>query len=145
MAANIINAGKSNAVVHPDTRKLQEYHHLIKESDKINWTKSFSNQFGRLAQDVGNIVVGTNTIFFTHQTDVPFETKKVTYGKILCALKAPKEETHQTKLAIGRKFLDLNGKLTTPTATVTTAKCLSNSVVSTKDAKCVMNDVNNSI
>ena len=38
-------------------------------------------------------------------------------------------------------MLDFNGKLTTPTATATTDKCLFNSVVSTKNAKCVTADV----
>ena len=61
----------------------------------------------------------------------------------MCSIKAHKEETHRTRLTVGGNLLDFNGKLTTPTATVTTAKCLFNSVVSTKGAKCVMADVKN--
>ena len=83
------------------------------------------------------------TPFFTHKIDVPFETKKVTYVKIVCSIKLYKEETHRTSLTVGGNLLDFNGKLTTPTATVTTAKCLFNSVVSTKNAKCVTADVKN--
>ena len=130
-------------MVHPDTGKSQEYRHLIKGSDKEKWTTSFSNEFGRLTQGGNNRIVGTNTIFFTHKIDVPFETKKLTYGKIVCSIKPHKEETHRTRLTVGGNLLDFNGKLTTPTATVTTAKCLFNSVVSTKNARCVTADVKN--
>ena len=38
-------------------------------------------------------------------------------------------------------MLDYAGTLTTPTATITTAKCLFNSVVSTPEAKCVLADI----
>ena len=40
-------------------------------------------------------------------------------------------------------ILDFSGKLTTPTATVTTAKYIFDSVISTKKEKCVTADVKN--
>ena len=44
-------------------------------------------------------------------------------------------------MIVGRNWLDYTGTLTTPTATVTTAKYLFNSVVSTPNAKCVIVDI----
>ena len=38
-------------------------------------------------------------------------------------------------------MLDYAGTLTTPTATITTATCLFNSVASTPEAKCVLADI----
>ena len=76
LAANIISAGDANVVMHPDTGIAQEYRHPIKGPDKEKWTKSFSNEFVRLAQGAGNRIAGTNTIFITHKKDVPFEIKK---------------------------------------------------------------------
>ena len=111
---------------------------MIKGPDKEKWITSFSNEFGRLTQGGNNRIVGTNTIFFTHKIDVPFETKKLTYGKIVCSIKPHKEETHRTRLTVGGNLLDFNGKLTTPTVTVITAKCLFNSVVSTKKRQNVL-------
>ena len=49
----------------------------------------------------------------------------------------------KTRLYVGSNLLDFSGNFTTPTATVTIAKCLFNSVVSTKDVKCVTADVKN--
>ena len=69
--------------------------------------------------------------------------KKVVYGKIVCSINPHKDETHRTRLTVGVNLLDFNGNLTTTIATLTTAKCLFNNVVSTKDAKCVMAYMNN--
>ena len=41
-----------NAVILPDTRKLQEYMHLMKGPDKPKWTRGFANEIGRLSQGI---------------------------------------------------------------------------------------------
>ena len=94
-------------------------------------------------QGVGGRIKGTDTCFFVQKKAVPFATKKVTYGRIVCDIRPQKEETHRTRLTVGGNLLDYTGTLTTPTATITTAKCLFNSVVSTQNAKCVMADIKN--
>ena len=73
---------------------------------------------------------------------MPFDTKKVTYPIIFCDICPNKYETHQTCLTVSGNLLDYAGTLTTPTDTVTTAKCLFNSVVSTPNAKYMMADIN---
>ena len=82
-------------------------------------------------------------MYFIPKEEVPFKTKKVTYPKIVCDIRPRKAETHRTRITVGGNLLDYAGTLTTPTATITTAKCLFNSVVSTPAAKCVLADIKN--
>ena len=107
------------------------------------WTKSLANEFGRLSQGVSKIIEGTNTMYFTQKEEVPFKTKKVTYPKIVCDIRPSKSETHLTRISAGGNLLDYAGTFTTPTATITTSKCLFNSVVSTPSEKCVLADIEN--
>ena len=69
---------------------------------------------------------------FIPKEEVPFETKKVMYPKIVCDIRPNKSETHRTRITVGGNLLEYAGTITTPTATITTAKCLFNSVVSTQ-------------
>ena len=65
----------------------------------------------------------------------------MTYGRLVCDIKEHKSKTHRTRLTVGGNLLDLPGMLITSTATVITAKCLFNSVISTPVAKCLVADV----
>ena len=67
----------------------------------------------------------------------------MTCGRLVCDIKENKTGTHRTQLTIGRNLLGFTGLLSTPTDTVTTAKCLFNSVISTPGAKCLIADVKN--
>ena len=67
--------------------------------------------------------------------------KKVTYGRLVCDIKEHKSETHRIRLTVGGNLIYFPGMLSTPTATVTTAKCLFNSVISTHGAKCLVAEV----
>ena len=134
---------EANAVINPLTGVLQEFCHLVKGPDKEIWTKSLANEFGRLAQGASNIIDRTNTMYFIPKKEVPFTTKKVTYPKIVRDIRPNKAEgdIHCTHITVGGNLLDYAGTLTTPTATITTAKILFNSVVSTPEEKCVLADI----
>ena len=80
---------------------------------------------------------------FIPKNKVPFETNKVTYGKINCHIHPNKEETHRTRLTVGGNLLSYDGILTTPTATVTTAKLQINSILSKKKSKALILDIQN--
>ena len=67
----------------------------------------------------------------------------MTYGRLVCDIKEHKTETHQTRLTVSGNMLVFPVLLSTPTATVTTAKCLFNSVIFTPGAKCLVADVKN--
>ena len=109
-------------------------------TSKDTWETSFANELVSLAQGVGNRIEGTNTINFRQKSAVP-RNKKVTYGRLVYDIKEHKTETYRTRLTVGRNLLDFPGLLSTPTATVTTAKCIFNSVISTTGAKCLIADV----
>ena len=81
-------------------------------------------------------------MYFIPKEEVPFKTKKVKYPKIVCDIRPSKADTHRTHITVGGNLLNYAGTLTTPTVTITTAKCLFNSVVSTPAAKCVLADMN---
>ena len=68
-------------------------------------------------------------MYYIPKEEVPFKTKKVTYPKIFCDIRPSKAETHRTRITVGGNLLDYAVTLTTPTATITTAKCLFNSIV----------------
>ena len=130
-------------MLNPVTGVLQEFRYLIKGTDKEIWTKSLANDFVRLSQGVSKRTEGTNTMYFIPKEEVPFKTKKVTYPKIVCDIRPSKADTHRTRITVDGNLLYYAGTLTTPAATITTAKCLFNSVVSTPAAKYVLDDIKN--
>ena len=108
------------------------------------WTRSFSNELGRLAQGVGGRVEGTNTMFFIPKNKVPQDRfKDVTYGRIVVDYRPQKEEPHRTRLTVGGNLINYPGDVSTPTADITTAKLLINSTISTPGARYMCCDVKN--
>ena len=132
-----------NAVTNPNTGQSLQYKQLIRGPDKDIWETSFANEFGRIAQGVGTRIKGTNKIFFASKSEVPFKTSKTTYGKIVCNIKPHKKETHRTRLTVGGNLLPFDGNLSVPGATVTTTKCMVNSIISTPKAKGLILDISN--
>ena len=129
----------ANSVVNQITGQSYEYRHLVTGKvaghTAVVWTKSLANEFGRLANGVGTrLPTGSNTIFFIRRNQVPAD-RTVTYGRIVCTIRPQKEETHRTRLTVGGNLIDYPYDVSTPTADITTAKIMFNSVLSTPDAK----------
>jgi hypothetical protein len=62
----------ANAIAHPTTGKLMEYRQLIADPETCEtWQKSAANEFGRLAQGVGGLIKGINTLTFIHHHEIP--------------------------------------------------------------------------
>ena len=95
---------------------------------------------GQLAQGIRE-VKGKNTVMFIPKSKVP-KDKKVTYGKIVCEMKQEKEEKERMILTVGGNLLAFTGNPSAPTASVFTAKCVFNSVVSTPGSRCLLADIN---
>jgi hypothetical protein len=54
----------ANSVINEDTGARLEYRHLINYASTFTiWNEAAANEFGRLAQGVGNHIDGSNTIF----------------------------------------------------------------------------------
>ena len=82
---------------------------------------------GKLAQGIRK-AKGTNTVMFIPKSKV-IKYKKVSYGKIVCKMKPEKEEKERTRLTVEGNLLNFTVNIRSPTALVTTAKYVFNSVV----------------
>jgi len=129
-----IAPAEANAVTDVTTGRQLEYRHLVKGPTKEAWVQSFANELGRLAQGVlPNMPSGSNTIRFVAKSAVPRD-RKVMYGCIVVEIRPQKAETHRTRLTVGGNLIEYPGDVSTPTADLTTAKCLFNSTISTPGA-----------
>jgi hypothetical protein len=132
------------AIIDPDTSVAMEYCHLMKGPHKQAWQHSFANEFGRLAQGVGNRIKGTNTIFFIRPYQIPEDRQgDVTYARICVNYRPQKEEKERTRLTVGGNKINYPGEVSTPMSDTTTFKILVNSVISKPNAKCMMGDISN--
>lgn len=132
------------AVIDEESGKALEYRDLIKlDKYKDVWSKSYANELGRLTQGVRDIP-GTNTMFFIHKSEIPEDRRKdITYGRIVVVVRPQKKEQERTRLTVGGNLIDYPWEVATPTADLTTAKLLFNSVISTPGAVFVVMDCKN--
>jgi hypothetical protein len=131
----IILPEMANAVICPETGKSLKHQELItKLRYKIKWIRSTANEINRL--------FNTNTIRFIRRSDIP-KGRKVTYGSFVVDIKDHKHEKERTRLTVGGDQIEYPGDKSTRTAGLTTAKNLSNSVVSTPSAKFLVIDIKN--
>jgi hypothetical protein len=69
--------------------------------------------------------------------------KKETYARFVCSVQPQKKDTNSTRMAVGGNLIDYDGDVYTRTAGMTTSKLLWNSIISTKDARCMCMDTKN--
>ena len=124
----------ANAVIDKDTGVSLEYAALASGPDKDIWTRALANDIGRLAQGVGSRIKGNNTMFFLHPSNIS-KDRKITYGRLVATLRPNKAEVNRVRLTVGGDRLDYAGNTTTRMASLTTTKCLFNSIISTAEAK----------
>ena len=134
-------------VMDASTGKMLNYRQLRRDPKyKIQWDKSAANEFGRLADGVGNRVKGTKTIEFIRKCDVPqSRMKDATYGSFVCIVRNEKTEKNRTRFVVGGDRINYPGEVATPPADMCVAKLLFNSVISTKGAKFMTMDISNFI
>jgi hypothetical protein len=121
-------------------------HHFLCNNPKYrkDWNISAANEFGRLAQGVGNRITGSDTIRFIPLSKIPYDRlKNVTYGKFVCELKPNKKEINRTRLTVGGDRINYPGDCGTPTADLVLIKTHLNSVISTKGARFMTVDIKN--
>ena len=133
----------ANNVFDADSGKLLKYRQLLTNPRyQLVWNTSSANEFGSMAQGVGNRIKGTNTIFFVHKHQVPQERMKdVTYVKFVCELKPNKKEVHRMRMAVGGDKINYPDDVGTPTADLLLVKTHLNSVVSTPNAQYMTLDI----
>jgi hypothetical protein len=125
----------ANAVIYPETGKSLKHQELItKLRYKIKWMRSTANEINRLYK--------TNTIRFIRRSNIP-KGRKLTYGSFVVDIKDHKEEKERTRLTVGGDQIEYPGDKSTCTASLTTAKNLINSVISTLGAKFLVIEIKN--
>ena len=82
-----------NAFLDMNTGELSEMQHIIVNPKyKKLWGKSYTIEFGRLAQGIPDISKGAETIVFIARDKIPFtRLKDITYGRI-CVNYCPKKD-----------------------------------------------------
>ena len=131
---NLLSDATCNLVVDENAGATLEYRHLLCTPAIALWTSALANNLGKLAQGVSTRVKGTNTICFTPLSDVP-QGKKVTYPRIAASLRPHKMVKYRVRVTVGGDKLEYTGNASTQTASLTTTKCLTNSTLSTKNAR----------
>jgi hypothetical protein len=130
-----------NPVIDNATGALLEYPALPKRPEAADWIQSTTNEIGRLTQGVApHTPIGTDATAFIPHTVVP-AGRTPTYLCIVCEqrpLKAEKKHVHWT---VGGNKIHYPSKVSSPTADLTTVKCLLNSTISTPGACMLVADV----
>ena len=67
----------------------------------------------------------------------------MTYGSFVCSIRPEKKGKERTRFVVGGDRINYSGEVATPTANMLVARLLFNSVVSTKDAKCMTMNISN--
>jgi hypothetical protein len=132
----------ANSVINEETGASLEYRHLINDASNFTiWNEAAANEFGRLAQGVGNRIDGSNTLFFIPRQAVP-KGKNVTYGRFVVDIRPKKSEVHRVRLTVGSNLIQCQGDVSTRSADLTTSKCFWNSTISTDGANYICLEVN---
>ena len=121
-------------IYNATTGKKESIEALRRGADGEVWETSLANEWGRLAQGVGNKngqqrIKGTNTIFFISKNKIP-QGRKVTYPNFICDLRPQKTEKHRVRLTAGGDRLDYPGDPSSPTVSLLDVKLHLNSVIS---------------
>eukprot|EP00804_Cyclotella_cryptica_P026377 CCRYP_007695-RA/>CCRYP_007695-RA protein AED:0.34 eAED:0.34 QI:0/0/0/1/1/1/3/0/489 len=122
---------------------MLNYRQLIRHPNyNADWTLSSANEFGRLANGVGGRVKGTKTITFIPKAAVPPNRRKdVTYGTFVCTVRPEKKEPNRTRFVVGGDRINYPGEVATPTADMLVAKMLFNSVISSRGARDIPQEI----
>ena len=105
---------------------------LLNSINKVVWTRSLSNEWGRLAQGNTHGVTSTDTIDFIHKYEVPTD-KRITYATYVVDYRPLKNEQYRVRITVGGDRLVYLDDAGSPAANLIETKLLVNSTIS--DAK----------
>ena len=128
LVAEHIFRPRVNHIYRPDGKK-ETIDTLLQGSDRDIWTRSLSNEWGRLAQGNSHGVLPTDTIDFIHRTEVP-KGRDVTYATFVLDYRPLKSEPHRVRITVGGDKLSYTADAGSPTANLLETKLLVNSTIS---------------
>ena len=115
--------------IFQENGKKETIDRLLKSNHKHVWTRSLSNEWGRLAQGNKHGILGTDTIEFIFQHNVP-KDKKVTYATYVVDYRPLKEEKYRVRITVGGDKLVYLEDSGSPAANLLETKILVNSTIS---------------
>ena len=131
----------SNSVIDPNTGASHEYCHLIKGPDADQWQQANMIEINQLTD--GCLIkgsAGTKMINFIPRSKLP-KHKKATYLRVISNYRLSKADPYRVRWTVGGNKIEYTGNTSTPTADLTTAKLVFNSVVSTPNAEFATVDI----
>ena len=102
---------------------------LLTGTDKARWTKSVSNEFGRLTKGNQHGVPYTDTMGFIPRSAIP-EDRDITYASFRFDYRPLKDEPFRTRMVVGGDKLKYFEDPGSPAASLLEIKLLINSVIS---------------
>ena len=137
------NPSQSCMHIFNDTGKKKSLDDLLTGTDKDVWTKSLSNELGRLAQGNVHGIKATDTIDFIHKKNIPSD-RKVTYANFDINYRPLKSEKYRVRLVVGGDKLSYDDDAGSPAASLLETKVIINCVISNADkgAKFMSCDLN---
>ena len=122
-------------IYNKKTGKKETVRSLLKNPETaIIWSKSASNEFGRLMKGNEAGIKGTNTMEPCHLHEIP-SSKAITYGTIVCDERPQKSEMYRSRLVVGGDKLPYHHDCAAPAANLLEAKLIFNSTISQPGAK----------
>ena len=112
-----------------ETGKMETIRSLLKVKDAKIWTRSTSNEWGRLARGNDAGVKYTDTIDFINKEEVP-QGRAVTYGNFVYDFRPLKSEPYRVRIVVGGDKLTYDEDAAAPAASLLETKILLNSVIS---------------
>ena len=108
--------------------KKQSLKALLCGPDKDIWSRSTSNEFGRLAQGNDFGIEGSDTIQFIAPHQAPTD-RKVTYASFVCDYRPLKKEQYRVRFVVGGDNLSYDDDVGAPGASLLETKQLINNVI----------------
>ena len=106
------------------------------------WSRSASNEFGRLMDGNKHGVVGTQAMEMIPLSDIPRD-KVITYESMVCDFRPLKKEAHQCHLVVGGDKLPYTSDSAALATNLIESKILFNNDISTKGTKFMTIDMSN--
>ena len=125
----------ANSVIDPDTGASLEYCHLIKGPDAKRWQQANMIEINQITD--GRLIkgsTGTKTISFIARSKLPKHIK-ATYLRVVSNYRPSKADPYRVRWTVGGNKIEYAGNTSTPTANLTNAKLVFNSVISTPNAE----------
>ena len=114
--------------IYNNNGQRQSLDKLLQGDNKLVWSKGLTNELGRIAQGVHDII-GNDTVDYIHKSDVP-PGAIVTYANFICDYRPLKEEQYRVRLTVGGDMLEYLFDATSPAANLIETKLLLNSTIS---------------